>query len=210
MSHNTTEKSQELLFRINQSIQGVESNLEKTTQTRQEYREILLKLKSMKHRYFSLSSNPLEDTLYKEELEGELLEIPSFFRNEQFWATPPLLISHDPDSEMDSGQEVNTKSDIERALGITTDLGKECLKVALENIQLLDQKNKDYGSSNLDEFGSYGVLVRLSDKMGRLKNLISSKKKPNFESLIDTWKDAMNYALIGAVLHSRENKSDKS
>lgn len=96
------------------------------------------------------------------------------------------------------------------ALGIKTSLGKKCLTKALHNCKLLDTKNQDYGSTNLEEFGSKGVLVRLNDKLGRMKTLTKDGRDPNHESLQDTWDDAANYGLIGAVMHEDEQNPNKS
>lgn len=57
------------------------------------------------------------------------------------------------------------------------------------------QKNKDYGSSNIEEFGTFGLVVRLNDKMGRLKNLYN-KDANNYEAMEDTVLDIAGYALI--------------
>lgn len=65
-------------------------------------------------------------------------------------------------------------TDLERLysdLGIVTSAGKEALLVALENVQLLDKKQRDYGPHNISAFGLFGVVVRMNDKNERFKNL---------------------------------------
>jgi hypothetical protein len=84
-------------------------------------------------------------------------------------------------------------------LGIETELGKAALAVFLKNAQILDKKNKDYGPGNISAFGEYGVLVRVSDKVERLKNLFKSGATPNHESIQDTWMDLCNYGVIGEM-----------
>lgn len=86
------------------------------------------------------------------------------------------------------------------ALQIKTDLGKVAVSVALNNLIVLDTKQQDYGRTNLDEFGAHGVLVRLNDKISRLKNLSAPGSSHNHEAKLDTWLDAANYGLIGAIL----------
>lgn len=56
-------------------------------------------------------------------------------------------------------------------LGIVTSAGKEALLVALENVQLLDKKQRDYGPHNISAFGLFGCVVRMNDKVERFKNL---------------------------------------
>ncbi|WP_051585995.1 nucleotide modification associated domain-containing protein [Caldanaerobius polysaccharolyticus] len=66
--------------------------------------------------------------------------------------------------------------------------------------ELLIAKQHDYGPNNILEFGEFGVLVRLNDKVSRLKHLIMDKLTPKNESIEDTWKDIANYAIIGIML----------
>ena len=78
-------------------------------------------------------------------------------------------------------------------------------KIALEIAELLDQKWTDYGTENIKKFGSYGVLVRVSDKVERLINLSKRNNKPNFESVEDTWRDIAGYAIL-ALIELREGR----
>jgi hypothetical protein len=71
---------------------------------------------------------------------------------------------------------------------------------------LLIRKHRDYGTRNLDEFGSYGILIRVSDKRQRLMNLMKKDTTPEVnESLEDTWLDIAGYA-IQAVRYTRRGK----
>lgn len=85
-------------------------------------------------------------------------------------------------------------------LGIDTELGMQAVGIALRNLKTLDNKQKDYGRENLDEFGSYGVLIRTNDKMSRLKTLYSHGAKAKNESIADSWLDLANYGLIGYIM----------
>jgi hypothetical protein len=77
--------------------------------------------------------------------------------------------------------------------------------VAEEIACLLDRKGQDYGTENIKKFGSYGVLVRVSDKVERLINLSKRNNKPNFESVEDTWRDIAGYAIL-ALIELREGR----
>lgn len=84
---------------------------------------------------------------------------------------------------------------------IVTTAGDRALARALENVQLLDSKQQDYGSRNISDFGEFGVIVRLNDKIQRLRNLhIKGGTEVKFESVKDTWQDISNYGLIGMML----------
>lgn len=63
-------------------------------------------------------------------------------------------------------------------------------------------KNKDYGNSfekSLDEFGLIASIVRISDKLERLKSLKDKERGEVDESLIDTCLDAANYFVMTAM-----------
>ena len=66
--------------------------------------------------------------------------------------------------------------------------------------ELMISKQKDYGPGNIMSFGEYGVLVRVNDKVERLKNLHKSGREPNNESIDDTWKDIANYGIISLMV----------
>jgi len=61
-------------------------------------------------------------------------------------------------------------------------------------------KQRDYGPGNIADFGEFGVLVRVNDKVARLKNLLSQGQRPENESIDDTWKDIANYAVIALMV----------
>lgn len=70
-----------------------------------------------------------------------------------------------------------------------------------ELAMVLQKKNIAYGNSfdkEIDEWGLSALCIRLSDKYGRIKNLIQD---PNIdygdESLYDTLKDLAGYAILG-------------
>ena len=68
--------------------------------------------------------------------------------------------------------------------------------------QLMDAKNRDYAAEsdpyrNFRQFGRYGILVRLSDKLARLRTF---EERGEFsvkdESVLDTCKDVINYIVL--------------
>lgn len=72
---------------------------------------------------------------------------------------------------------------------------------------LLIRKNADYGNSFEEQFNEYGltsVLIRLDDKMKRLKNLQHNEAQVN-ESISDTLLDIAGYALLASVLVGENN-----
>lgn len=60
-------------------------------------------------------------------------------------------------------------------------------------------KNHDYGNSfekSLDEFGIVASVVRLGDKMNRIKSLIKKENLVTNESIEDTLLDMANYGIM--------------
>ena len=71
-------------------------------------------------------------------------------------------------------------------------------------------KNADYGNSfdkTLNEFGLVASVVRINDKMERIKSLIKSDAKVLDEKIDDTLLDMANYAVL-TLLWLRNKDSD--
>lgn len=77
------------------------------------------------------------------------------------------------------------------------------LQVCKELNSLYEAKNHDYGDSFAkvrNELGNIAILVRLYDKVERLKTLLTgTKQRVNDESIDDTLKDLANYCLLELV-----------
>lgn len=57
------------------------------------------------------------------------------------------------------------------------------------------ERGSKYGPGNIAEFGDYGVMVRLSDKLARLR--FSRDKDFADERARDAWLDIIGYGIIG-------------
>lgn len=76
--------------------------------------------------------------------------------------------------------------------------------------ELYERKNADYGNSfskTFDEFGMTSTIVRLSDKLERLKTLTKQEAKVKDESIQDTVMDIAVYAML--TLMELMNKDGK-
>lgn len=69
-----------------------------------------------------------------------------------------------------------------------------------EMVTTLCRKQHDYGHGNINRFGMYGVIVRLSDKIERLENLKNKDTKAFHESTSDTLMDIVGYCVIALML----------
>lgn len=80
-------------------------------------------------------------------------------------------------------------------------------------VDLLLKKNKDYGSSVFESPILFPelkakdcILIRMSDKIKRFSNLVTSGKTPEVdESIADTMKDLAGYAILWLVANSMES-----
>jgi len=75
-----------------------------------------------------------------------------------------------------------------------------CELVVLDLADLIVAKQNDYGKDNILGFGEQGLVVRLWDKINRLKNLVWHNTRPKNESVEDTLNDIAGYAIIGLML----------
>lgn len=95
-----------------------------------------------------------------------------------------------------------TKKKINKNISTHEDLLMLHDQISQQAWELMKKKNHDYSSvadpfQNFRAFGSYGVLVRLSDKIARLrtfeeKGILMVKD----ETILDTVQDICNYAII--------------
>ena len=78
------------------------------------------------------------------------------------------------------------------------------IEVYEELSRVLVSKQSDYGPGNINNApggAMNGVLVRMNDKMERLKNLIyHSEGEPQNESIDDSLVDIANYAVIAMMV----------
>ena len=67
-------------------------------------------------------------------------------------------------------------------------------------VDLLVSKQHDYGTGNILAFGILGIAVRMSDKIERLNNLTRNPLSPRNESLTDTLRDIVGYAVVSGMV----------
>lgn len=75
--------------------------------------------------------------------------------------------------------------------------------------ELYERKNKDYGNSfdkTLNEFGIVAGLIRLNDKMNRIKSIYNKDVSVKDESLEDTLIDLANYAVMTLMWINNKNE----
>ena len=73
-------------------------------------------------------------------------------------------------------------------------------KISKELLKMFLKKHKDYGKGNILDMGELGIAFRISEKFNRLKHLLQNGRKPENESLDETWEDIGVYAVIAVLL----------
>lgn len=71
--------------------------------------------------------------------------------------------------------------------------------IVSEITELHEKKNRDYGNAfhdSYEEFGMITAVIRLNDKMNRLKSLVRNGKAEVNESIRDTLIDLAAYAIM--------------
>ena len=89
-------------------------------------------------------------------------------------------------------------------LMLKNEVSRDFVEHVLKLAKLFDSKMSDYGAGNISAFGELGVLVRVNDKIERLKNLQYKGTLPENESVDDSWNDISVYGVIAILL--REGK----
>ena len=100
--------------------------------------------------------------------------------------------AHIPASETPAKQEQTEKSFEHSA----EEDGLPWIGDALREVEaIMRERHEKYGPGNIAQFGDFGVMVRLSDKLARLQH--SSGKDYADEATRDAWLDVIGYGLIG-------------
>lgn len=83
------------------------------------------------------------------------------------------------------------------------DFKDDSAQIYNELFEILAKKQIDYGPLNIWNApggATNGLMVRMSDKLERLKNLIYNSIEPNNEALEDSFIDIANYAVIALMV----------
>lgn len=84
-------------------------------------------------------------------------------------------------------------------------------EITNEMAELCERKNSDYGCSINDTFKKYGIvsyLVRMEDKINRVRTLTQNNNQKVDEKIRDTLIDLANYSIL-AVIELENERNDK-
>lgn len=69
------------------------------------------------------------------------------------------------------------------------------------------KKHCDYGKGNILANGELGIIIRVSEKIERLRHLLMTGQTPSNETIEETWIDMGVYAVRAVLLRSGQFQS---
>lgn len=103
--------------------------------------------------------------------------------------------------DMSARSEPNAPCCKDATSGNPSSLDGYIAKELARTLDLFRERQAKYGPKNIAEFGEVGILVRLYDKMARLRNYYMDGGAGDMgdESVADAWYDIACYAIIALV-----------
>lgn len=105
----------------------------------------------------------------------------------------------------EDGGGLDLVHEIHTSLGCTEEATLEFIRALLVNIKLFDEKQHDYGSQNVADYGTFGQIVRANDKFRRLQSLFNKKRRPKVqESITNSMRDIANHMTIAVMIENHK------
>ena len=85
-------------------------------------------------------------------------------------------------------------------------------EITEEMYKIYKMKNEDYGSSVSDTYKDFGIvsfLVRIQDKINRLKTLTKKESLVKDEKIEDTLLDLANYSILALIELKMEENNER-
>jgi len=98
---------------------------------------------------------------------------------------------------------IGAKAKTRKQLVVTsqpTSLDQAFSQVNDELLKMFLKKHKDYGKGNILAVGEIGIVLRITEKIERLKNLLLKGDAPTNESIEETFIDIAVYANLAILL----------
>ena len=79
-------------------------------------------------------------------------------------------------------------------------------QMANKVVEIVKERNANYGDENLTRYGHLGLIVRISDKIARIENMKDMEKTEKIvKALRNDYSDIAGYGIMGLKL-MKENK----
>lgn len=138
------------------------------------------------------------ETMVNEEYKKLLLKLENVLTHVQLG-----VYAQDLKNVMKGMEVLGTRPVLSGRVQQFTDITTEMTKVYV-------RKDHDYSNSfdrSLDEFGLIASVVRIGDKMNRIKSLALKEAKVKDESIRDTLLDMANYAIMTVIWLDNQAKT---
>lgn len=137
----------------------------------------------------------------KETLDAGVCITPAFVKVDNLYKGDEKTREEVKKQLSDGLKEMASNKEKEYSHGKTKGIESDTFESVLDEMRDLHaKKNKDYGDAfhkSFEEFGVTAGVVRLNDKMERVKSLVKNgKAEVKDESLMDTLKDMASYAVM--------------
>ena len=103
------------------------------------------------------------------------------------------------EDELELVESCDDTDEIKNISLVTTSNGGKHMDICNQLNKIYLAKNKDYGNSFGEQYQEYGItssVIRLDDKMRRLKQITKNGTKVENETVEDTLMDMANYAIM--------------
>lgn len=150
---------------------------------------------------FSKGFNIFRAEPYKETLGAGVCITPAYIKIDNLYKGYEKTHEEVKMQLSDGLKEMASNKEKEYSHGKTKGIESDTFESVLDEMRDLHaKKNKDYGNAfhkSFEEFGVTAGVVRLNDKMERVKSLVKNgKAEVKDESLMDTLKDMASYAVM--------------
>lgn len=94
----------------------------------------------------------------------------------------------------------NQQQSVQTAASAPTTLDEAFAQINDELLLMFLKKHKDYGKGNILSVRELGIVMRLTEKVERLKHLLMTNDQPTNESIEETFVDVAVYAVLAILL----------
>jgi hypothetical protein len=79
-------------------------------------------------------------------------------------------------------------------------VARDAMPTIEQIVRILADKQANYGTGNILSFGEKGIIIRVSDKVARIENMLARDRVDEGEPIEDAYLDIIGYATIALML----------
>ena len=93
-----------------------------------------------------------------------------------------------------------------KQLNFKNDFSRKFIAKSLKAVQVFDENHTEKGLSNYSEFGAIAILIKMSEKLNKLKQIYKNEIKIDKSEELKIWEDCSVYSLMGELIASDQWK----